>query len=308
MRAVKEAWNAFEEGDGVVYAADGCDGTDEHHGQREKHEQALDEVSHDHGKIASDHGVGEHDGRADHHGQVVVPAKQGREKFADRHEATADIHAEKYEDDQRRDGGDDVAFVMESFGEEVRNGDRVTCHHGVAAQTACDELPVEVGAESQAEGRPQRVGGTGEVGDARQSHEQPAAHIGGFGAQCRQPWTNASTTREILTSGGIGPLGVDEADGEHGHKIDDHRQQHPKIFGNHEFSLLRLLAEFLSNLFLQISVETNFFRISSEKICDCPNVPVEHCDNRIYLIYAPKCRNGSNIVSPRLIGDNASHG
>ena len=155
---------------------------------------------------------------------------------------------------------------MESFGEEVRNGDRVTCHHGVAAQTTCDELPVEVGAESQAKGRPQRVGGTGEVGDARQTHEQPAAHIGGFGAQCRQPRTNASTTREILASGRIGSLGVDEADGEHGHKIDDHRQQHPKIFGNHEFSLLRFLAEFLSNLFLQISVETNFFRISSEKM------------------------------------------
>ena len=235
----------------------------------------MDEVGHDHGKIASDHGVGEHDGSADHHGQVVVPAEQGREKFADRHEAATDIHTEKYEDDQRRDGGDDIAFVMESFGEEVRNGDRVTCHHGVAAQTACDELPVEVGAESQAEGRPQRVGGTGEVGDARQSHEQPAAHIGGFGAQCRQPWTNASTTREILTSGGIGPLGVDEADGEHGHKIDDHRQQHPKIFGNHEFSLLRLLAEFLSNLFLQISVETNFFRISSEK-----NMRLSQCTGR----------------------------
>ena len=181
MRAVKESWNAFEEGDGVVDSADGRHGTDEHHGQRKKHEQALDEVGHDHGKIAADQGVGEHDGRTDHHGQVVVPAEQGREEFTDRHEAAADIHAEKYEDDQRRDGGDDVAFVMESFGEEVRNGDRVTCHHGVAAQTPCDELPIEVGAESQAEGRPQRVGGTGEVGDARQTHEQPAAHIGGFG-------------------------------------------------------------------------------------------------------------------------------
>lgn len=74
----------------------------------------------------------------------------------DGHEAAADVHAEEYEDDERSDGGYDIAIVMEALGEEVRNGDRVAGHHGVAAQTACDEFPVEVRAERQTDGRPHR--------------------------------------------------------------------------------------------------------------------------------------------------------
>lgn len=120
MRAVEESRNALEEGDGVVDAAGGRHGADEHHGQREEHEQALDEVGHDHGQIAADDGVREHDGGADHHGQVVVPAEQRGEEFADGHEAAADVHAEEYEDDERSDGGYDIAIVMEALGEEVR--------------------------------------------------------------------------------------------------------------------------------------------------------------------------------------------
>ena len=235
MRAVEESRNALEEGDGVVDAAGGRHGADEHHGQREEHEQALDEVGHDHGQIAADDGVREHDGGADHHGQVVVPAEQRGEEFADGHEAAADVHAEEYEDDERSDGGYDIAIVMEALGEEVGNGDRVAGHHGVAAQTACDEFPVEVSTKRQTDGRPHWVGRAGEVGDARQAHKQPAAHVGGFRAQCRQPRSDATPTREILFGGGIGPLGVDEADGQHGREVQDHGQQHPEIFGYQVF-------------------------------------------------------------------------
>ncbi len=233
MRAVEEARNGLQHRHGVVDAADGRDGADEHHGEREEHEQTLDEVGHDHGQIAADDGVGEHDGRADHHGQVVVPAEQGGEELADRHEAAADVHAEEHEDDQRRDGGDDVLLVVEALGEEVRHGDRVTGHHRIAAQSLGDDLPIEVGADRQSERGPQRIRGTGEVGETGQSHEQPSAHVGSLGAERGQPRSDATPAREVLSRGRVGTFGVHEADRQHGREIDDHGHKNPDVFGNH---------------------------------------------------------------------------
>ena len=164
---------------------------------------------------------------------MVVPAEQGGEQLADRHEAAADVHAEEREDDQRGDGGNDVLLVVEAPGEEVGDGDGVAGDHGVAAQSTGHELPIEVGAEGKADGGPHRVGGTGEIGDTGQAHKQPAAHIGRFGAQRGQPRADASATCEILSGGRIRPFGVDESNGQHGRKVNDHGHQHPDVFGNH---------------------------------------------------------------------------
>ena len=37
--------------------------------------------------------------------------------------------------------------------------------------------------------------------------------------------------REVFLGGGVGAFGVDESDGQHGRKIDDHGQQNPEIVG-----------------------------------------------------------------------------
>ena len=132
---------------------------------------------------------------------MVVPAEQRGEQLADRHEAAAHVDAEKHEDDERRDGRDDVLAVMEALGEEVGHRDGVAGHHGVAAEASRHELPVEVRADSQADGGPHGVGRAGEVGQARQAHEQPAAHVGCLGAQSGQPRADAAASREVLLGG-----------------------------------------------------------------------------------------------------------
>lgn len=123
---------AFRKAAGVVDTTRGGHRAHEDHSQREEHEQALDEVGHHHGQVAADDGIGEHDGRADHHGQMVVPAEQRGEQFADGYEAAADIHAEEHEDDERGNRGDDVLPIVETFGEEVWDGDGITGDHRIA--------------------------------------------------------------------------------------------------------------------------------------------------------------------------------
>ena len=63
---------------------------------------------------------------------MVVPAEQRGEQFADGYEAAADIHAEEHEDDERGNRGDDVLPIVETFGEEVWDGDGITGDHRIA--------------------------------------------------------------------------------------------------------------------------------------------------------------------------------
>lgn len=191
----------------------------------------MNEVGHHHRQVAAHHGVDEHDHRADDHHDVVVETEQRGEQLAHGHEAAAHVHAEEHQDDHGRDGGDHALLVMETLGEEVRNGDGIAGHYRVAAQSPGHKLPVEIGAERQADGGPHRVGRAGEVGQARQAHQQPAAHVGGFGAQGREPRPHAAPARKVFLGGGVGAFGVDESDGQHGRKIDDHGQQNPEIVG-----------------------------------------------------------------------------
>ena len=182
LRAGEIAGDGAQEFHGVVDAACAGHSADEHHRERKEHEHALNEVGHHHRQIATHHGVDEHDHRADDHHDVVVEAEQRGKQLAHRHEAAAHIHAEEHQDDYGRNSGNHALLVMESLGEEIRNSDGVTGHHRVATQAAGHKFPVEIGTESQADGSPHRIGRAGEVGQARQAHEQPAAHVGGFGA------------------------------------------------------------------------------------------------------------------------------
>ena len=231
LRAGQVAGDGTQEFHGVVDTARAGHGADEHHREREEHEHALNEVGHHHRQVAAHHGVDEHDHRADDHHDVVVETEQRGEQLAHGHEAAAHVHAEEHQDDHGRDGGDHALLVMETLGEEVRNGDGIVGHYRVAAQSPGHKLPVEIGAERQSDGGPHRVGRTSEVGQARQAHQQPAAHVGGFGAQGREPRPHAAPARKVFLGGGVGAFGVDESDGQHGRKIDDHGQQNPEIVG-----------------------------------------------------------------------------
>ena len=74
--------------------------------------------------------------------------------------------------------------LMEPAGEKLRHRDGAQAA-GIPPQPPGHKVPVEPGAQRQADGGPGRVTDTGQVGDARQAHEQPAGHIAGLGAHGR---------------------------------------------------------------------------------------------------------------------------
>lgn len=143
--------------------------------------QPCTKVGRDDREVTADHRVEEYDDGAEDHHDRIVHAKERVEELAAGDEAAARVDAEEDEDDDGGNRAHDVLAVVEAIGIETGQRDRVVGLFGIAAQALGDEQPVEVGTECQADTRPARIGGTGEVGEAGQAHEQVARHVRCFG-------------------------------------------------------------------------------------------------------------------------------
>ena len=128
---------------------------------------------------------------------------------------------------------------MEALAVEFRQRDGIARHHGILPQTLRHELPVEIRADGKADGGPHGVGRTGEVGHARQAHEQP----GPPRRQRREPRPHPAAAEEVLGRRRVRALRVHEPDGEHRDEIQEHREYDPKIVGNHRCLLPSSLCE-----------------------------------------------------------------
>ena len=76
--------------------------------------------------------------------QMIFLAKQLGEQLAAGDKAAAGIYGEKYQNEHRRDGHDDLFLFVEAVGQKVRHSDGIACCKRVAAQRLCDDEPVEV--------------------------------------------------------------------------------------------------------------------------------------------------------------------
>ena len=228
--------------DGVFHAAGRRDRADEHGGQREEHEHALNEVGGAHREVAAHEGIEEHDDGADDHHDAVVPAKQRGEQLAHGDEAGRGVDGEEQKDDDRGDGHEDVLRVMEAIGEEVGHRDGVAGLLGVLAQALGHELPVQIGADGQADGRPHGIRRAGEVGHAGQAHEEPPRHIRRFGRQGREPRSQAAAAEEVLLGRRVGALGVHKADDHYYDEVEQHGEYDLHIAFDHVSPSARILA------------------------------------------------------------------
>jgi hypothetical protein len=125
-------------------AARGGNAQREYKHERNNHHNGLHEVGRRFGKEAAEERVQQHEQRADDHHELVVLAKQLGEQLAAGDKAAAGIYGEKYQNEHRRDGHDDLFLFVEAVGQKVRHRDGIACCKRVAAQRLCDDEPVEV--------------------------------------------------------------------------------------------------------------------------------------------------------------------
>lgn len=87
--------------------------------ERERGSRPWMRVGHHHGRVAADDdGMGEHDGRADHHGQMVVPMNNVENSLPTVTKRT-DIHAEEHGDEHPEIVGETMFFLINDVWRET---------------------------------------------------------------------------------------------------------------------------------------------------------------------------------------------
>ena len=204
-----------------VQAAGLADAEAHHHNERRRHKDALHQVGGGHGQKAAQHGVADDDHGADDHGGVVIKAEEAVEKGAHCLEAGGGIGNKEHQDHNGRDAGEGVALILVTAGKEVRHRDGPQAV-GITADALGHDEPVEVGAHGQADAGPGDLRQAAEVGQARQAHEEVAAHVAGLRAHGGDHGTEAPAAEiEIVGTAAAAPAAEINADKQHRRKVND---------------------------------------------------------------------------------------
>ena len=118
------------------------------------HQRRLDGVGPADGQEAADEDVGDGAQGADPEGDAVGHAEHALEEAGAGHDAGGAVQREEDEDDDGREDAQQVAVVLEAVGEVVGHGEGVADLLGVDAQAPGHQVPVEPGADAQADGDP----------------------------------------------------------------------------------------------------------------------------------------------------------
>ncbi len=224
-------------GDDRVHAARLDHAEDHDNGQGRRHDDRLDQVHGGHGVKAPDGGIADDDDGPDDYRRHVVPAKEAVEELADGGKAGGYIRHEENQDNQGGDTHDDGLLLPIALGDEAGNGDGVQLH-AVAAELFGHQQEVQVGAHGQANGGPAGVRHAAEVRQARDAHEQVAAHVGGLGAHGGDQGADAPAA-QVEALGALLRAAADHHPGEDDEaEVQDNRTHDTDLCGSHEISLL----------------------------------------------------------------------
>ena len=141
-------------------------------GEGDGHHDALDEVCRRYCHETAHYGVCHDDDGTGNHADMVVIAEERLQQCAYSLEARRCVRHEEDEDHDSRDTHEDVAVVVETLREELRNRHGIDAH-GVATEATGDEEPVEVSSDTETQNGPEGIGKTGDEGKARYAHEEP---------------------------------------------------------------------------------------------------------------------------------------
>lgn len=272
--------------DGLPAACD-VDAKEHDHDQCQRHDDALDQVGGGHGEEAAEHCVADDDDGADQHGHVVFHLEQAVEQRTHRLKAGRGIGHEEHEDDDGGDAGQDVPVVAVTAGEELRNGEGVARNDRVAPQALGHDQPVEVRANGEADGGPTRLCNAAQIGDARQSHEQPAAHVGCLGAHGRHERAQLAAAQIKFVCGEAAALfAVVVPHVDHAHQIDYDGADHTSL--NH-------LPISLTMAWYHLPCRTIFNGILTDESIDF---------NTEYILYFSLYESSSILKITRYIGKN----
>jgi hypothetical protein len=166
----------FQAGQGCLGTALQGDHHERYRDQRGGHQQALGEVGPGNRQEPAQKRIDDDHGRADRNGPEIGKTEDLFEQLAGRDQAGRGVKEKEHQDQQGRSDAQGPGVVAEAAFEIGRDGQRISGILAGGAQPGCNQVPVGVSAQGQAQNQPAGLE-TGKVGIAGQAEQQPAAHV-----------------------------------------------------------------------------------------------------------------------------------
>ena len=186
---------------------------------RYQHQKSLEEVRPADGLVSTKEGIHDQDGGKDKHSRSLFNVEDRGEYVCTGHKGRGYVHREANEENDRADHLERFALGDKAIGKVLGKRDGVAGRLREAAESACNEDPVECRTDGKADADP-RLSETERQNASGKTHQQPCAHIGRLCAHCGDPRAHRSAAQEIVLVGFA--LGAEEekhAYGKHCRKI-----------------------------------------------------------------------------------------
>ena len=213
----------FDGQEGGVDATRGQQHDDRREDQRKDHQGGLYGIGPAYCQETTDEGVGNGRRSTGPQRSLVGHAEGAFEQAGTGHDAGGAVDGEEHQDHDGGDNPQQAAFIFETAGEVIRQGQGVAVVFGLDPQATGHEQPVEVGTDDQADGDP-AFRQAGHVDGTWQAHQQPAAHVGSTSRQGCDHAAEAATAEDVIGKVVGGAIGH-EADQHHCCDVDHKRDQ-----------------------------------------------------------------------------------
>lgn len=191
--------------------------------ERHENERSLHEIGRADGSVSARNRVAEDDDKPDCKPRVVRKTENRVEQLRARDESRRGVNREEEHDEDNRDDGNDVRFVLEPVREEFRNRNRIPERNRAFSERLRDDKPVHVRSDDKTHRRPERFPDSAHVAQSGQSHQKPRRRIGRLRRQRRDPGTDFAPADEEIRRAVV-LAGVPEPDVNHESEIQDERQ------------------------------------------------------------------------------------
>ena len=184
--------------------------------ERHAHERSLESVRPAYCQESADEHINDGCSRADPDSAFIAHVKGVFKKAGTGHNAARTIDREKHQNDDGRENAQHARIVLKAMREKVRKRQGIMRNFGVYAQAGCDELPIQIGTEREADCNPAFRDARKKHG-AGQAHQQPAAHVGSADGKSRHNAAETTAAQNVVVEvAGVSP----------GDKAQDHHQNH----------------------------------------------------------------------------------
>ena len=224
LEDIEESVKVLNVGENVLKSLRAALGKSENDYERDRHDDALDEVGRGSSKETAQCAVKNDNGSRDEHRLNIIHSEHRRKELAACGESRCRVRNEENNDDYCRKQCEKMLVVTESFREEVRDRDGVDllC---VNTKSFRNEKPVEICSDGKSDSRPGRFCKTCYESKSGKSQKEPRAHVRCLGTHRRYERAQTPSAEIEIISTFVGLAEVC-SDADHHEQIQRDRNQY----------------------------------------------------------------------------------